>query len=160
MTASVLVSRARDAATEDLKPLYVELHRHQVAGAPRMFGLAATDDEVAWTRRRAFYERIDGLIVRITVDGAVEGYAVCGLEPGPAGWGPDSPIGVVYDLVISSRARRRGFGTRVVQRAIQELKAGGAKAVRLNVVDGNPTALAFYARMGFAPMALTLGATI
>jgi ribosomal protein S18 acetylase RimI-like enzyme len=55
----------------------------------------------------------------------------------------------IENLAVSPVARRRGTGTGLCRRALQELGAAGAKVVELEVRAGNAAALALYRGLGF-----------
>lgn len=123
-------------------------------------GLAATTDQVAWERRRAFYIESGSFVVRAHANHRLIGYAAAGMRPGFAGWGPEAPMGIIHDLVVTEPARRQGVGTLLLHRVRSELKATGAVALQLSVVRHNADALAFYSHNGFETIAETLGVAL
>ncbi len=52
-------------------------------------------------------------------------------------------------LAVESRLRGQGIGTRLIQSVLEFAKTNGFLAVRLEVVDTNPSALRLYERMSF-----------
>jgi ribosomal protein S18 acetylase RimI-like enzyme len=160
MLRSLTVGSATEQTVDDLRDLYLELHHHQLTASPTRIGMAAAPDDVAWTRRRAFYTRSGCLVVRAHTNERLAGYAAWGTERGFAGWGTDAPLGVLHDLVVAQASRRQGVGSLLLDRVRSELRTAGVAALRLNVVSGNAEALAFYSRNGLQTIAQTLGAAV
>ncbi|MFC4908601.1 GNAT family N-acetyltransferase [Actinomadura gamaensis] len=52
-------------------------------------------------------------------------------------------------LAVSSAARGKGVGTKLLQATVDEARRRGLRRVRLEVVDTNPRARALYERFGF-----------
>lgn len=161
MAASVSVHPARPDLLDELRPLFVELHRHHATVAPDLAGLSPVSADEAWERRRSFYEsELAGggaIVVKAVRGDALAGYAYASLAPGFASWGPRAPVGVIHDLVVAAPARRHGLGSVLLERTREELAARGASALRLNVLEGNAEAVAFYAHHGLVAVTLTLG---
>jgi ribosomal protein S18 acetylase RimI-like enzyme len=82
----------------------------------------------------------DGLI-RLLLDGQELQGSVMGGWDGHRGW--------VYSLAVSPDSRRRGFGSRLLQHVVAELKALGALKINLQVTQANASLLAFYQANGF-----------
>jgi ribosomal protein S18 acetylase RimI-like enzyme len=59
------------------------------------------------------------------------------------------PAGVLVDLYVAPRARRRGAARRLVAALVAELRARGAELVTLHVAARNERAIAAFERMGF-----------
>jgi GNAT superfamily N-acetyltransferase len=60
-------------------------------------------------------------------------------------------------LFVARDQRRKGFGTRILERLRSEIWPGG-KRVTVSVLATNPDALQFYRRAGFADYCMTLEA--
>ena len=63
-----------------------------------------------------------------------------------------SPIGdeaELLNLAVSRQSRRRGIGATLVEHAVREAEARGARAVFLEVRESNVAARALYASAGF-----------
>lgn len=61
-------------------------------------------------------------------------------------------IGSLQELYVAPEARRRGLATRLWECAKDWLRAQDVSAVQLQVLCGNPAALAFWRARGFAPL--------
>jgi diamine N-acetyltransferase len=55
----------------------------------------------------------------------------------------------LWRFMIDARHQGRGFGRRAMELLIEEARRDGVEAVKLSVVPGDGSALAFYARLGF-----------
>jgi ribosomal-protein-alanine N-acetyltransferase len=55
-------------------------------------------------------------------------------------------------LAVSTKLRRRGMGTLLMDRFLEESRKKGAKVVTLEVRKGNDGAMNFYRRLGFQPV--------
>jgi 2-phosphosulfolactate phosphatase len=64
--------------------------------------------------------------------------------------GFDGHRGWVYYMATSRRARRRGFGSRLLAEAESRLRARGCTKLNLQVRGGNEEVAGFYERQGFA----------
>jgi len=89
--------------------------------------------------------------------GAVCGYLVLQLVSTP----PDlastpGPRARIESLVVDRGARRNGVGRRLMAEAARLASAFGANELVLTVWSGNEAAEAFYAALGFEPLALVL----
>ncbi|MEL6769115.1 MAG: GNAT family N-acetyltransferase [Pseudomonadota bacterium] len=62
------------------------------------------------------------------------------LEPG---------ILLMDGIAVAEAARGQGIGSALLARVAEEGRARGARAIRLDVIDGNPRARALYERLGF-----------
>jgi ribosomal protein S18 acetylase RimI-like enzyme len=75
----------------------------------------------------------------------------------------DEPVGVlwvhfddsgerrafIYDIQVSERLRRRGYGRAIIDALVDEARKRGARSIGLNVFGSNPGAKALYDRTGF-----------
>ncbi|MFX1355971.1 MAG: GNAT family N-acetyltransferase [Promethearchaeota archaeon] len=57
--------------------------------------------------------------------------------------------GAIYDLVVKSTYRRRGIGTRLLDRSIEWVYSQGLDRIELNVASKNEKANSFYFKNGF-----------
>jgi GNAT superfamily N-acetyltransferase len=71
-----------------------------------------------------------------------DGLTLC---PGPQGGHP--LVGRLDDYVVASRWWRRGIGTRLTERVVEEARRWGL--VRLETSSANPAAIAAFRRQGF-----------
>lgn len=60
-------------------------------------------------------------------------------------------VGHVKDLAVAPEWRGRGIGSRLLERALSVLVAGGAGRAKLEVRESNEGAKELYARFGFGP---------
>lgn len=164
-------------AIDGLEPLFAELHAHHAAVAPALAGLEAVDGAEAWRRRRTRYAQwlATGGFVVLAHAGDVLGHAggelahagdvlagcaVVALAEGYDGWGAAAAIGEVKDLVVAASARRAGLASALLDAVRAELAARGIPTFRLDVLEANAEALAFYRSYGLAPLTVTLGAAV
>lgn len=70
------------------------------------------------------------------------------------GWGE------LVSLYVMPGRFRKGYGSRLVQRMVQEMKAQGLSGCYLWVLDGNRRARAFYEKAGFEDTGETLTFTL
>ncbi len=64
--------------------------------------------------------------------------------------GFDGHRGWVYYMATARRARRRGFGSRLLAEVESRLRARGCTKLNLQVRGGNEEVAGFYERQGFA----------
>jgi ribosomal protein S18 acetylase RimI-like enzyme len=74
------------------------------------------------------------------LDGEVVGTVMVGYE-GHRGW--------LNYLAVAPTYQRQGYGTKLVKKAIRELKKIGCPKVNLQVRKGNTSAVEFYKHIGF-----------
>jgi ribosomal-protein-alanine N-acetyltransferase len=63
----------------------------------------------------------------------------------------------LLNLAIATKQRRKGAGTALLAKALEEWRSQGAKSVYLEVRESNTGAIAFYERHGFAKTGLRKG---
>jgi ribosomal protein S18 acetylase RimI-like enzyme len=56
---------------------------------------------------------------------------------------------VLNDLYVNASARKKGFGEKLIKKAIEFAEETGAKGVSLETGDGNVTAQSLYEKIGF-----------
>lgn len=88
-------------------------------------------------------------------DGKLYGFVFCaisrlGREYRCRGQGS---IGFLQELYVVPAARRNGLASRLVDFARDWLRENGVKSLSLEVLCGNPAALAFWKRQGLVPLA-------
>jgi GNAT superfamily N-acetyltransferase len=89
--------------------------------------------------------RVTPLLPRMLIadeSGVARGFAVAGLEAG---------VGFLRQIVVDPAARRRGLGRALVAACQKQLRAQGARRLRLNVKEDNRGAIALYERAGLHP---------
>ena len=77
---------------------------------------------------------------------AVDGEEVVGIVLA----GHDGRRGYIYHAAVHERCRRQGVGTRLVEAALEAMKAEGIHKVALLVFNRNAAGNAFWERQGFA----------
>lgn len=90
------------------------------------------------------------LLVGVTPDNTVVGYALGRLEP--RNWMELLDAhGKLHDVFIDDSVRTRGLGARLVRGVVEGLKARGAPRVLLTTAWQNERARRLFASIGFAP---------
>lgn len=93
--------------------------------------------------------------VAVGEDGELAGFAFCAISRLGREYrcqGRNS-IGFLQELYVVPKARRLGLASRLVDYARDWLRGNGITAMSLEVLSGNPAALAFWKRQGFVPTA-------
>ena len=88
------------------------------------------------------------LILCARLDGRVVGYAYARLEPRDWNALLDAH-GALHDILVAEDARRQGVGKKLLQRALDELKARGAARVVLHTAIKNRAAQKLFESVGF-----------
>ena len=106
--------------------------------------LAALDHEkiAAWLAEEV---AASGTTIVAETGGWIAGFIRFGEDP------DGSPNGYVHSLYVHPRAGGQGTGRRLLEHAVEALKAEGYPAVTLWVFEANERARRFYASAGFAP---------
>lgn len=81
---------------------------------------------------------------------AVRSGAIVGLVEWEVGVLADASVGEIHAIHVTSEERGRGVGWRLLEAAVQALRAHGMRRAMLWVVEANSTARAFYERQGWA----------
>ena len=126
-----------------LEPLHTALMAHHAAVGPPYLPPQNPPD-VAWAGLRENIARPEAVNL---VGGG--GWVMVTPSDGYDFWDP-GPIGHVDALVVGPEGRGAGVGAGLFAAALARLRADGAAAVELDVIDGNDRAEAFYARHGLA----------
>ena len=106
---------------------------------------------VDWRRRKALQIEADldacpGGCFVAERDGVVAGVVVARADP-------RTHVGRVPSLAIHPDHQGHGLGPRLLQAAIDHLRAAGMKALRIETLEQNPRALRLYARFAFHEVA-------
>ena len=83
----------------------------------------------------------DNLLFVAEIDGKLVGTILVGFD-GHRGW--------IYSLAVEPDHRKKGIGSLLVKKAIQELKALGCLKVNLQIEGDNSGTVSFYKKLGFA----------
>jgi ribosomal protein S18 acetylase RimI-like enzyme len=135
---------ALDPADVDrLRPLHRSLcERHDAIGPGYLPARLAPD--AVWELERG--EHL--LPGRFLLHAGDDGYALASVrDPGFTLW-DTGPVGHVEVLVVRDGARGGGVGAALLHATERELGARGARALDLDVLEGNEAAQRFYARQG------------
>ena len=149
--------KIRPFRPEDLGQL-VELWRAlAVEGSPEGLVLyPPTDDNTA--RWRSWVadavERGEITVLVAEADGLILGYVLFGERKSPL----KSPYrrGVIHDLYVRPGWRRKGLGKRLLEEALDEMRAKGLDIATVSVAITNRAALSLYRKLGFEDFMLTL----
>ncbi|WP_030804534.1 bifunctional GNAT family N-acetyltransferase/NUDIX hydrolase [Streptomyces sp. NRRL F-2799] len=101
---------------------------------------AAIAAELAHPEGEVLLARVDGRLVAVV--------NTLAHHPDPAD--PDPWIGL---LLVDAAQQGRGYGRRAAELTEARFRAAGRQAVRLAVLDGNHTGLAFWKSLGYEPLA-------
>jgi ribosomal protein S18 acetylase RimI-like enzyme len=149
----VVISPAGAERLDDVRELWLALHRHHRATAALP---VVADDEASWLRRRATYQEWLGagealLLLASSGERAV-GYAVVHLLPGPDDtWPVGERHAELYSLSVAAEFRGRGIGGQLMDRVDAELDRLRIRDLQIAVMVGNSDAQRFYERRGFRP---------
>ena len=81
-------------------------------------------------------------------NGLIVGYVYAALEP--LSWKElRGPAGFIHDVAVAEEARRSGVGTKLIEVAVEWLRARGAPRVILWSAASNEGARALFGRLGF-----------
>jgi len=135
---------------DEVRALWLELHRHERTVAP---SLAFTDDEQSWRLRRELYlrslERGRAFLALAGNANGVVGYAFVLLEEGSDDtFLLGERFGELYSLSVAPDSRRQGIGTMLLDFVDAELASRGIRGLRVAVMVGNAGARRLYERRG------------
>ena len=87
-----------------------------------------------------------------------EGILVCEEEGEVVGYvtarpNPETRIGGIPNLAVLPGHQGRGVGKALIAKAVEYLKAGGMRYVRIETIEQNETATALYSKLGFQEVA-------
>ena len=157
MHEKVTVARAGVEAVDDLRPLFLALHRHHRS----VTDLPLVGDDEAWRARRATYRAwfAEGraLLFVARARETPVGYALVVWHDGSDDTFPLAPrYAEVYTLSVAEQVRGAGVGTRLLDAVDEALADEGDPPLVIAVMAGNADALRFYARRGLVPGELLL----
>jgi len=148
----ISVSRADVDAVDDLRGLFIAMHRHHRA----VVDLPLVEDDEAWQERRrtylAWFAEGRALLFIARADDAPVGYALVVLHDGANDTFPLAPrYAAVYTLSVAEEARGAGLGGLLLDAVDEALAAEGDLPLVIAVMADNADALRFYARRGLVP---------
>jgi GNAT superfamily N-acetyltransferase len=94
-----------------------------------------------------------GRLFVLHIDGRVAGMANALVTISTA---QGRPVVLLEDVIVAPAHRRRGLGRALVSHVLDWARAQGLARITLLADRDNAAALAFYARLGFAPSAMTV----
>lgn len=137
---------------DDLEALYLELHEHHVAVAPRLAGVVPRTAAESWARRRARYEEWladpDGFVLVAECRCRPVGFILISTTTGYQAWASQDRVGEVHDLVVAASWRAQGVGSALMDAAEHQLARLRIREIRLGAMTGNKEALRFYENRG------------
>jgi ribosomal protein S18 acetylase RimI-like enzyme len=149
----IVIGRAGADRLDDLRDLWLALHRHHRATAALP---VVADDEASWQRRRETYAAWlasdEALLLLATAGERPVGYAMVHFLSGPDDtWPVGERAAELYSLSVAVDHRGRGVGGRLLDRVDEELDRLGIGDLQVAVMVGNAAAQRFYERRGFRP---------
>ena len=130
---------------QQVQTLHAEAH-------PEVF-LAVLDQEAAWS----FFDKLRSnphhLLLVADVSGEIVGYIWCEERLGNQDVHlKASHSGYIHHISVDPDHQRRGIGKALVERAVSELGARGAKSIKVDYWSFNERARTFFLNLGFAPV--------
>ncbi len=127
--------------TATIMPYVDALHRSQVISLwEAAFGYQATHNRSDLVIDKKI--DVDDQLFFVAVDGvAVVGTTMAGYD-GHRGW--------IYSVAVSPSHRRQAIGSRLVSHAERALACKGCMKINLQIIEGNDSAVAFYAALGYS----------
>jgi ribosomal protein S18 acetylase RimI-like enzyme len=150
---SIVIARAGADRLDDVRELWLALHRHHRATAALP---VVADDETSWQLRRATYAAWlaadEALLLVATEEGRPVGYAMVHLLDGPDDtWPWGERAAELYSLSVAADHRNQGVGGRLLDQVDDELDRLGIDDLQVAVMVGNAAAQRLYERRGFQP---------
>ena len=157
MLEKVTVARAGVETVDDLRLLFLALHRHHRS----VTDLPLVADDEAWEARRATYlawfAEGRALLFVASEEETPVGYALVVWHEGGDDTFPLAPrYAELYTLSVTEQARGAGVGARLLDAVDDALADEGDPPLVIAVMAGNTDALRFYARRGLVPGELLL----
>jgi len=146
------------ACVEELRSLWLALHRHERRVAPT---LPFVPDELSWQRRRSLYTRWleleQGFLALARNRDGIVGYAFVRLDDGSDDTFPlGERYAELYSLSVAPAWRGRGIGTLLLDLVDAELASRGIRDLTVAVMVGNSDAQRLYERRGLQPAEIIL----
>jgi ribosomal protein S18 acetylase RimI-like enzyme len=158
VTLAINIELAGTGCVDELRSLWLALHRHERTVAP---ALPFVPDELSWRRRRSLYirwlELEQGFLALARNRAGIVGYAFVRLDEGSD---DTFPIGEryaeLYSLSVAPAWRGRGIGTLLLDFVDAELASRGIRDLSISVMVGNSGAQRLYERRGLRPAEIVL----
>jgi ribosomal protein S18 acetylase RimI-like enzyme len=154
------IVRAGAERVDDLEALWRAFRDHHAAHIGTWRERPA---EEGWARMRdvwrSWLQEPDAFLLLAEDDEGLLGFVIVTVNPGPSSiWSEPERFGLVEHIAVGDRARRRGVGRALMDAVWRELEPLGVDEIRLDVMEGNADAAAFYAALGLVPYAHSLHA--
>jgi ribosomal protein S18 acetylase RimI-like enzyme len=158
MTPETKVELGGTGCVDELRSLWLALHRHERSVAPT---LPLVPDGLSWRRRRSLYirwlELEQGFLALARNRASIVGYAFVRLAEGSDDTFPlDERYAELYSLSVAAAWRGRGIGTRLLDFVDAELASRGIRDLSISVMVGNSGAQRLYERRGLQPAEIVL----
>jgi ribosomal protein S18 acetylase RimI-like enzyme len=150
---TVTISPLDPAQVDVVEPLWNAMREHHAETMPQHGPVRSR--EASWAMRRERYTEwlaepaSFGLLARDAA-GEVLGYAIV-TDLGPETTFERDRVGCLESIAVLPSARRAGVGSALIAAARAGAAERGIPELTLTVFSANASALAFYARHGFAP---------
>ncbi|HJS97050.1 MAG TPA: GNAT family N-acetyltransferase [Solirubrobacteraceae bacterium] len=158
MTHETKIELADTSCVDELRSLWLALHRHERTVAPT---LPLVPDDLSWRRRRSLYlrwlELEQGFLAVARNRAGIVGYAFVRLDEGS-----DDTFRLgerhaeLYSLSVGPAWRGRGIGTLLLDFVDAELASRGIRDLIISVMVGNSGAQRLYERRGLQPAEIVL----
>ena len=144
-----IIRPARESELDDIVALWkemLEFHRER----DRYF--TPSDDAPASFRKWALENLLseDFLLLVAEVDKELVGYCLAGVSMYPPLYELEE-YGVIYDLAVTRRHRRKGLGEKLFRGACRWFTRKGLQRLEIGVAVSNEIAGPFWRKMGFTP---------
>ena len=156
------IDYAGESSLDQLRPLWLCLHRHHQTIAPNLGPYV--DDDTSWTTRRRFYADClshKGSFALLAYSGEdLVGYALVLVEATSTTWSDTWVTGdrtaELETLVVAPEQRGQGIGALLLDRVESELDRLGVKDMIIGALPTNTEVLDLYRRRGFEPTWLVM----
>ncbi len=135
----VTIGQANLSDRKEIQELIAEYHSSE--------GLTPIKERIAWALDQQLRGRSPGLLLVARNEDTMVGVAL-------AVYTPSAELGrvmTVNDFFVRPDHRRKGVGTELGKRLVEECKSLKVDEIGLEVLSGNETAAAFWRSMGFKP---------
>lgn len=135
----VIVRRAIAADRAEVERLIAEYHISE--------GVEPKPGRIAWAVRQILRKRSMGILLVACERRAIRGVALGAFQP-------SAELGltlVVHDFFVEPAFRRKGVGTALAKRLLEEARVRKVEEVDLEILPANARARAFWESIGFRP---------
>jgi GNAT superfamily N-acetyltransferase len=129
-----------------IEPLWRDLYVHQAEHG--MLLRLPTEAFEAWVQSMGPLLGRFSIVVVAVDAGEYAGFVAGRTRNLPPYFGTGQ-VGAISEVFVAERWRKAGIGRQLVQRAVDWYQEQGVSRVELQVVAGNPQAVAFYERLGW-----------